>query len=98
MWVEINKRINYPLKEVLVEMEHKGEICMDDPLHRFCCSWLTLRVSNVGAKLFVASWNAHPIPGIIIAILPFLALVLMCLMIELLPLPNYCWPSIVMTW
>ena len=64
MWVEVNKRINYPLKEILVGMEQKEEICMDDPLHRFCCSWL---ISNVGAKLFVASWNAHPIPGMIVS-------------------------------
>lgn len=64
MWVEINKRINYPLKEVLVDMEHKGEIDMDNPLHRYSCSWLTIHVANVGAQYFVASWNAHPIPGI----------------------------------
>ena len=63
MWVEVNKRINYPLKEVLVDMEHKGQIDMNNSLHRFCCSWLTLHVANVGAKYFVASWNAHPIPG-----------------------------------
>lgn len=61
--MEVNKRINYPLKEVLVSMEQKGEINMDDPLHQFCSSWLTLQVSNVGARYFVASWNAHPIPG-----------------------------------
>ena len=65
LWVEVNQRINYPLKQVLVDMTQKGDICMDDPLHQFCISWLTLHVSNVGATLFVASWNAHPIPGIV---------------------------------
>ena len=63
MWVEVNKRINYPIKEALVDMESKGDINMDDQLHQFCSSWLALHVSNAGAKYFVASWNAHPIPG-----------------------------------
>ena len=66
LWVEVNKRINYPVKAVLADMVQKGEICMDNTLHQFSCSWLTLHVCNVGALLFVVSWNDHPIPGIII--------------------------------
>ena len=61
--MEVNKRINYPIKTVLVKMVQQGDLCMDDPLHQYCCSWLCLHVSNVGALLFVSSWNAHPIPG-----------------------------------
>lgn len=61
--MEVNRRINYPLKGILVDMVQKGEIDMDDSLHQFGCSWLTLQVANVGASLFVESWNAHPIPG-----------------------------------
>ena len=45
LWVEVNKRINYPIKRILAEVTQNGEICMDDPLYRFCCSWLTLHLS-----------------------------------------------------
>ena len=63
LWVEVNKRVNYPLKKVLNDMVQDGDLSLEDPSHQFCCSWLTLHVSSVGAQLFVASWNAHPIPG-----------------------------------
>ena len=61
--MEVNKRINYPLKEVLNQLVHDGQLCMEDPAHQYCCSWLSLRVANVGTRLFVTSWNSHPIPG-----------------------------------
>lgn len=63
LWVEVNRRINYPIKTVLIDMVQNGELCMEDSLHQYSCSWLSLHVSIVGASLFVASWNAHPIPG-----------------------------------
>ncbi len=44
-------------------MVQNEEIFLEDPLHQYCCSWLSLQVANVGTSLFVASWNAHPIPG-----------------------------------
>lgn len=61
--MEVNKRINYPIKKVVAEMVQSGDLNMEDTLHQYCCSWLLLHVSNVGASLFVESWNAHPIPG-----------------------------------
>ena len=64
MWSEVNSRVNYPIKAILVEMVEKGQINMDDNLHLFCVSWLSIRVSFVGVQLFVESWNHHPIPGI----------------------------------
>ncbi len=63
IWVEVNKRINYPIKKILARMVQNEEIFLEDPLHQYCCSWLSLQVANVGTSLFVASWNAHPIPG-----------------------------------
>ncbi len=44
-------------------MLQSGDMSMDDTLHQYCCSWLAMHVSNIGALLFVESWNAHPIPG-----------------------------------
>lgn len=63
MWSEVNARVNYPIKAVLVEMVERGQLNMDDNLHLFCASWLSTRVSFVGIELFVKSWNHHPIPG-----------------------------------
>ena len=66
MWVEINKRANYPIKKALVEMHSSSLIMVEDPadpVHRFCVSWVSLKVANVGTSLTMQSWNAHPIPG-----------------------------------
>ena len=60
MWSEIN----YPIKAVLIEMMEKGQLNMDDRLHLFCVSWLSVRVYFVGIQLFLKSWNHHTIPGV----------------------------------
>ena len=63
MWVEINGRVNYPLKACLVELQERGEIDLDCPHQKFCTSWFSIRVSNIGTTLAVQAWNEHPIPG-----------------------------------
>ena len=63
IWVEINSRVNYPLKSCLRDMEEVGDINMDDPAHKFCTSWFTIRVANVGTTAAVKSWNEHRIPS-----------------------------------
>lgn len=63
IWVEINNRVNYPLKSCLRDMEEAGSIHMDDPVHQFCTSWFTIRVTNVGNLAIVKSWNEHRIPS-----------------------------------
>ena len=62
--MEVNARVNYPIKAVLVEMEQNDEIDMDDNHVQYCVSWFSMRVANVSTKLFVSSWNEHRIPGI----------------------------------
>ncbi len=61
--------MNYPIKRVLIQMCENGELNIDDPSDRFCVSWFTLRVANVGIKLFVSSWNEHRIPGTLYIVL-----------------------------
>ena len=39
IWVEVNTRVNYPIKTILIRLEDSGEIDMDNPIHRFCTSW-----------------------------------------------------------
>ena len=63
IWVEINARVNYPVKACLIEMEARGDINMDCLHEKFCISWFTIRVCSVGTTLAVQAWNHHPIPG-----------------------------------
>ena len=62
-WVEINSRVNYPLKSCLRDLEEVGDINMNDPVHKYCTSWFTIRVANVGTSAAVKSWNEHCIPS-----------------------------------
>lgn len=63
IWSEVT-RVNYPIKAVLVEMIRNDQLNIDNNLHLFCTSWLSVKVACVGVQLFVESWNHHPIPGI----------------------------------
>ena len=63
IWVEINSRVNYPIKICLRDMQEAGDINMDDPIDQFCTSWFTIRVANIGTIAVVKAWNAHCIPS-----------------------------------
>lgn len=63
IWVEVNGRVNYPIKTVLVEMEENGEIDLRSEHVKFCVSWFTMHVAHIGTSIFVAAWNEHRIPG-----------------------------------
>ena len=68
LWVEVNTRVNYPVKRILIEMESGSHINMADSLIKFCVSWFSSQVLKIGIKFFIQSWNNHPIPGTIIII------------------------------
>lgn len=61
--MEINGRVNYPIKTCLVALQASGDIDMDCPHQKFCVSWFSIRVASVGTTLAVESWNEHCIPG-----------------------------------
>lgn len=63
LWVEMNCRTNYPVKHALVQMENEGVIDMEDEVTKYCVSWITRQVVEVGLEYAVSSWNSHPIPG-----------------------------------
>ena len=63
VWPEVNARVNYPIKRVLVELEEKGILDMSNEHIQFCVSWFTCEVSKVGMKRFVEAWNLHRIKG-----------------------------------
>lgn len=63
MWPEINARINYPIKRVLVAMESSGEIDMSQDVTKFCVSWTTINTVQITVQNFIHAWNNHRIPG-----------------------------------
>ena len=63
LWPEINQRINYPVKRVLVQMEGNDELDMTNSTTKFCVSWVTIHIIKSSVHSFIASWNAHRIPG-----------------------------------
>lgn len=63
IWPEVNSRVNYPIKRVLVDLEEKGILDMTNENVQFCVSWFTCGVAKVGMKRFVDAWNNHRIKG-----------------------------------
>ena len=63
IWPEVNQRINYPVKRVLVEMEGNEEINMMNEVDKFCVSWITINVVRPAIMNFILAWNSHRIPG-----------------------------------
>jgi hypothetical protein len=64
MWPEVNQRVNYPVKRVLIEMEARDEIDMTNTTIKYCVSWTTINVIKKAIQNFVQAWNSHRIPGI----------------------------------
>lgn len=62
MWVEVNSRVNYPLKSALNRFIQQGDIDFSSEYTKYAVSWVTCRVSYVGLKRFVDAWNHHSIP------------------------------------
>ena len=61
--MEVNARVNYPIKTVLIDMMESGDFSLDNDCEKNGVSWFAIKVAAVGIELFVASWNEHPIPG-----------------------------------
>ena len=62
-WVEVNSRVNYPLKRALVMMEENKLINMDCTTTKFCVLFFTKAVAQFGIQQHIDSWNHHTIPG-----------------------------------
>ena len=63
LWPEVNSRVNYPIKAVLVRMEAEELIDMRNDLHKFSVSWVTIHVVASPVVAFINAWNSHTIPG-----------------------------------
>lgn len=76
IWVEINGRVNFPIKTALIQLEENGDLDMSCRHVKFCVSWFTIRVAHVGTTLAVNAWNEHSIPGILFILLNCLGFLL----------------------
>ena len=63
IWPEVNQRINYPIKQLLLDMENNEERCKGDETTKFCVSWVAIWAMQGAVKDFVQAWNCHRIPG-----------------------------------
>ena len=63
LWVEVNVRVNCPIKRILVQTDINEMIDMNDDIHKFCVSFVSIQVASFGLEAVVASWNEHIIPG-----------------------------------
>ena len=60
--MEINYRVNYPIKRILVHMLEREEISLE-PHTLVCILWFFIQVATYGVQQVVLAWNEHPIPG-----------------------------------
>ena len=63
LWVEVNQRVNYPIKEALNALVEGDQLDMEDDITRFSISWVTTRLCQEGIQHCVTSWNHHHIPS-----------------------------------
>lgn len=63
IWPEVNSRINYPIKNILVDLEEKELFDLTDEAVKYCVSQYTCKVASEGMERFVQSWNNHKIQG-----------------------------------
>ncbi|XP_028413701.1 uncharacterized protein LOC114536555 [Dendronephthya gigantea] len=63
-WVEVNARVNYPIKSALRQMEERNLIDMELENVKHSVSSVSLKVAFVGMEKAVRSWNHHAIPGV----------------------------------
>jgi len=60
-WGIVNVRVNFPIKQILVQMDNNEQFDIDNQIDKFCVSRLSCLVASVGMKTCIDSWNFHPI-------------------------------------
>ena len=61
--MDVNIRVNYPIKTALVEFESNSVFDMENETDKFCVSWVSCQFASYGLQFCIKSWNSHPIPG-----------------------------------
>ena len=53
MWVGVNTRVNYSIKDILYDLVASDMIDMGNEVTRFCICWVSCSVSKYGLTDFV---------------------------------------------
>ena len=61
LWVEINQRVNYPIKKILLSLEENGTIDLSCSVTKFCVSYCTINV--LAPALRISRTTIVCIPG-----------------------------------
>ena len=61
--MEVNTRVNYPVKSALTWMQQNMVIDLDCPITKYCVSLMSGKLCQVGIQMHVRAWNNHRIPG-----------------------------------
>lgn len=51
------------MKDALIDMQRRLVINMVDTVVKYCVSFVSICISEVGMALAVGAWNEHPIEG-----------------------------------
>lgn len=62
-WVEVNCRVNYPIKHILCSMTNNELLNMDDQCTKYCVSSMMRKLCTVGLENLIFAWNSHTILG-----------------------------------
>src|SRR6266498_1641698 len=63
VWVEVNMRVTGPLKMALLEMIFEEEVEINNPLHLYCISTITLKLANLRIQNMLTSFHWRRIQG-----------------------------------
>ena len=55
LWVEVNVRLYYLIKHILVEMDINQMMDMNDDIHKFCVPFVSIQVASFDLETLVAS-------------------------------------------
>ena len=62
-WPELNSRVNYPVKRALISIIKENDYSMSDPVLKYCVSWITNYICQVGTQHLIKSWSHPRTPG-----------------------------------
>ena len=63
MWVEVNQRVSYPIKCVLIQMTESNFIDLNNDACKYSVQLITSNVAKIGLERFISSWNAYSVPN-----------------------------------
>ena len=62
IWVEVNQRVTYPIKRVIIIMDDCRLINMENSVDKYCVSVVLRRICMVGLQRMINAWNSHSVP------------------------------------